>query len=146
LAGDEGRGRLLSALAQPQWPHHRTLQSKAALLPFGLNKNHPYIDGNKRLALASMLAFLYLNDARLIANDGELEALALGIASGRISLEETSKFISQRCVRLRWAPEQLNAWFNRRTISDRLSIAGILIHDPAIAGPLADLLHEHGLA
>lgn len=57
LRGSDGRERLLSALGQPLWPQYRSLADKAAVLHFGLNKGHPFIDGNKRFAVAAMETF-----------------------------------------------------------------------------------------
>lgn len=100
LAGEEGRGRLLSALAQPQWPVHRTFAVKAAVLHYHLNRDHPYVDGNKRLALVATETFLTLNAAILVAANDELEALALGVADGSIDSVANRRFFVRRCVRL----------------------------------------------
>ncbi|MBM4415847.1 MAG: hypothetical protein FJ035_06315 [Chloroflexi bacterium] len=72
LAGGEGEGRLRSALGQPRWPHHRGVAAKAAALHYFLNKNRPYVDGNKRFAVTAMLTFLFINDYGLVASDDEL--------------------------------------------------------------------------
>ena len=40
---------------------YATLEEKAAILYYGLNKNHPFRNGNKRIATASLLTFLYIN-------------------------------------------------------------------------------------
>jgi death-on-curing protein len=100
FASEEGRGRLLSALDQPRWPQHRTAQQKAAALHFSLNKNHPYVDGNKRLALIARLALLFLNDFNLVASDAELEAFALGVADDWLTRTESSRFLTARAIRL----------------------------------------------
>jgi len=46
--------------------------------------NHPFLDGNKRVGVLSMLTFLQLNGVELSYNDDELVALGIGIASGDI--------------------------------------------------------------
>lgn len=66
LRGEAGRAMLSSALAQPRWRHHRTLQRKAAVLHYHLNRNHPFIDGNKRFALTAAEYFLDINGAMLL--------------------------------------------------------------------------------
>ena len=71
-AGREGVARLESALAQPHWPHHRTAQQKAAALHYSLNKNHPFVDGNKRMAVTAMAWFLFSNGFMLLATSDQL--------------------------------------------------------------------------
>ena len=71
-AGREGAARLESALAQPLWPHHRTAQQKAAALHYSLNKNHPFVDGSKRMAVTAMAWFLFSNGFLLLATSDQL--------------------------------------------------------------------------
>jgi len=63
-------GLLQSALAQPQAgfggePFHKDLYEMAAAYLFHLSQNHPFVDGNKRTALASCLVFLAFNRLEL---------------------------------------------------------------------------------
>jgi death on curing protein len=87
------RGLLESALATPQqrfagdYPHH-TIPAMAAAYAFHLAKNHPFIDGNKRAAFSSMIAFLTLNGWRLDADEADAEATILRLASGGLSKDE----------------------------------------------------------
>lgn len=61
-AGIRDEGLLESALSRPQNLHgYDEAATLAASLCFGLAKNHPFVDGNKRTALLSARAFLYLN-------------------------------------------------------------------------------------
>ena len=62
------------------------IQSKAARLAFGLIKNHPFVDGNKRIGILSMVSFLEVNGIKCICTDAELIDLGLRPADG--SLEE----------------------------------------------------------
>jgi len=67
LGGDYGKGLLEGALAEPQQTYegrylNRTIHQKAAVLFRSLVKNHPLIDGNKRLALSSLAVFMSMND------------------------------------------------------------------------------------
>lgn len=71
---------------------HEGLADMAAACLFHLCKNHAFVDGNKRTALAAALVFLLLNDARLAAADGEVEALVMGVAGGRVSKETVTEF------------------------------------------------------
>ena len=56
----------------------------AAAYLFHIARNHPFVDGNKRTALAAALVFLDLNGIRITAADEDLETLAIGVAAGRI--------------------------------------------------------------
>lgn len=60
-----------------------TLLEKATRLGFGLIKNHPFIDGNKRIGTHAMLVFLELNHQELTYSDNELTELILGIVASK---------------------------------------------------------------
>jgi len=89
LRGADGRERLLSALGQPRWPRYRGVIGKAAALNYFLNKGHPFVDGNKRFAVAAMATFLAMNRVTVIARYDEIMNLALGVADGTISLQQS---------------------------------------------------------
>ena len=57
---------------------------KAAKMAFGICKNHPFVDGNKRVAVLSMLMMLSINGVPLHYTQKELIELGLGIAEGTI--------------------------------------------------------------
>jgi death-on-curing protein len=101
--GIRDRGLLQSALAMPEATYsaqelHPTLEEKAAAYLFHLVKNHPFVDGNKRVALAVALAFLRMNGIRIRATDDELVELVLGAAEGRVSKAEIAVFLGEhRC-------------------------------------------------
>lgn len=59
-----------------------SLLEKAARLGYGLIKNHPFVDENKRIGTHTMLVFLMLNGIEIQYQDEELIQLILGIASG----------------------------------------------------------------
>lgn len=66
LGGEDGKGRLESALAQPRQTFggvflYRTIFDKAAALLCSIIKNHALVDGNKRTGLATVSVFLALN-------------------------------------------------------------------------------------
>jgi death-on-curing protein len=73
---------------------HSDLYEMAAAYLFHLANNHPFLDGNKRTALAAALAFLWLNDRRLEASDDELTELVVGIAASRLGKADAAVFIS----------------------------------------------------
>ena len=58
------------------------MQSKAAQLGFGLIRNHPFVDGNKRIGAHVMLVFLELNGIVLHYEQQELIDIVLSVASG----------------------------------------------------------------
>jgi death-on-curing protein len=61
-----------------------TLQAMAAHLAFSLIKNHPFLDGNKRIGILSMLVFLEINGLPVMCTDDELVFLGLGLAESTI--------------------------------------------------------------
>jgi death-on-curing protein len=70
-----------------------TVIEKAARMAFGICKNHPFADGNKRTAVAAMLVILRVNDVSLSYTQPELAALGLGIADGGIDYEGVAAWI-----------------------------------------------------
>lgn len=85
--GVRDEGLLESALATPFQtfdgePVYPSVQSKAAQLGFGLIRNHPFVDGNKRIGAHVMLVFLELNGIELHYNQQELIDIILSAASG----------------------------------------------------------------
>jgi death on curing protein len=96
--GVRDRGLLESALAMPSVTFsgqdlHATFDEKAAAYLFHLVKNHPFVDGNKRVGLAVCLAFLRLNGVRVEASDDDLVELVLGVARGRLAKAEVAVFL-----------------------------------------------------
>jgi death-on-curing protein len=72
---------------------HTTADEKAAAYLFHIVKNHPFVDGNKRVGLAVALAFLALNDVFIRATDDDLVDLVLGVAKGRRSKADVAVFL-----------------------------------------------------
>jgi death-on-curing protein len=92
---------LESALARPQQLHAYgdpppDLADLAASLAFGLARNHPFVDGNKRTAAVCCETFIELNDARLIAEDAELFPRFLALAEGQLKAEEFAAWLRAR--------------------------------------------------
>ena len=110
LAGAEGAARLESALAQPRWPHHRTAQRKAAALHYSLNKNHPYVDGNKRMAVAATDWFLVRNGFWLMTRNDRLVEFALQVADDRLSRDASARWIERRAFRATWTWGRITRW------------------------------------
>ncbi len=70
-----------------------TLQQKAARLCFGLVKNHPFIDGNKRIGTHAMLVFLALNGIELRYTQKELSDIIISLAAGEIEFSDLLQWI-----------------------------------------------------
>ena len=94
-------GLLSSALAMPGASFgglylHTSLAEMAAAYLFHIAQNHPFLDGNKRGALATALTFLWLNGQRLDAGEDELTDMVMGVAGGRVGKAEAAMFIDTR--------------------------------------------------
>jgi death-on-curing protein len=99
--GVRNQGLLESALAMPAATFareylHPSLPEQAAAYLFHLVKNHPFVEGNKRVGLACSLAFLRLNGIRVRATDDDLVDIVMGVAEGRCSKAEVAVFLRQR--------------------------------------------------
>ena len=70
-----------------------SLQQKAARLCFGLVKNHPFVDGNKRIGAHAMLVFLALNGIELQHSQSELSDVILQLAAGEIESADLLRWI-----------------------------------------------------
>ena len=68
-------------------------QQKAARLGFGLIKNHPFVDGNKRIGAHAMLVFLELNGIELNHTSEELSEIILNLAAGDADLQSLLSWI-----------------------------------------------------
>jgi len=90
-------GLLESALARPQhrWTYESKvdLQSLAAEYGFGLAKNHPFLDGNKRIAFVAMNVFLILNGLEIETSEADVVATMVGVAEGRIDESELATWL-----------------------------------------------------
>jgi death-on-curing protein len=97
IEGLRDQGLLVSALARPQnlFAHEdeRDLPRLAASYAFGLAKNHPFADGNKRIAFIAAALFLRLNGKRLAADQAEAALTFLSLAAGTVSEAELSQWI-----------------------------------------------------
>jgi death-on-curing protein len=77
---------------------HGSLAEQAAAYLFHLANNHPFVDGNKRIALMAALAFLGLNDHRLEAEPDALFELVIGVAAGDHSKADVAVFFESAAV------------------------------------------------
>ena len=98
MAGIRDENMLLSALAKPQqlWCYGSPppdLCALAAAYAFGLAKNHPFIDGNKRTAAIACETFLILNGREFIIGEEEKYAAYLALAAGEITEPDFSNWL-----------------------------------------------------
>jgi death on curing protein len=87
-AGLRDEGLLDSALARPENLFAYGTPSVfdlAASYAFGLVKNHPFIDGNKRVGFAAALVFLEINGRRFQASEADATIQTLGLAGGAVN-------------------------------------------------------------
>jgi death on curing protein len=70
-----------------------SIEEKAARQAYGIIRNHPFLDGNKRTGLFVMLIFLELNGIKLNFSQPELVRLGIGIADGNINSGKITKWI-----------------------------------------------------
>ena len=90
-------GLLESALARPQNKYsygETNLAVLAAAYGFGIVRNHSFVDGNKRTALASMIVFLNLNKLDLDAPQEAATAIVLALAAGEIGEDVLARWIA----------------------------------------------------
>ena len=100
MPGVADQGLLVSAVAMPGAGIagtflHESLSAMAAAYLFHICKNHPFFDGNKRVAIVSAELFLKINGMRLNVSNEELKELCLGVAAGGISKSETVAFFEK---------------------------------------------------
>lgn len=97
LAGVRDPGLLESALARPRHLHvyepESDLARLAAAYGFGLARNHPFNDGNKRTAFLAIGLFLQINGRELIADPVEAIAVILGLAEGSLGETKLAEWI-----------------------------------------------------
>ena len=99
-SGLRDRGLLESALARPKnlfayVKPKPTLSTLAAAYAFGIVKNHPFLDGNKRVALTAAAVFLEVNGATLEACEAETVVVFRSLAAGRMKEKELATWFQQ---------------------------------------------------
>ena len=96
--GIRDEGLLESALARPQTLAaygEPSLADLASCYGFGLARNHPFIDGNKRVSAVVTELFLALNGLDLVADDATLVTTWLSLAAGELTEEAFAEWIGR---------------------------------------------------
>jgi death on curing protein len=106
--GVRDRGMLESALARPQQRLaygglETDIPALAAAYAFGIARNHPFVDGNKRTAAVLCEVFLEINGYLLIADDGDLYPVFTALAAGELSEDDLAEWLRRHC-----RPEQVS--------------------------------------
>jgi death-on-curing protein len=87
---------LESALGRPRnkWAYENAeLPELAAAYGFGIARNHPFVDGNKRTALLAIYTFLGVNGVDFIVSEADAAAMILSLAAGEVSEESLARWI-----------------------------------------------------
>ena len=79
---------------------HQTVVDKAAALGDALVANHPFVDGNKRIAFHAMMVFLRGNGIAFAPDPAHATAIILSLAAGEVSEESLTRWIRDN-----WPPE-----------------------------------------
>lgn len=102
LAGVRDENALESALARARQKWHYDPKAGfpklVAAYGYGLATNHPYNDGNKRVAFLAMAIFAGLNGWDLVATDTEVVTVMVGLAAGKISEPELAEWLGSHLV------------------------------------------------
>jgi death on curing protein len=92
-------GLLESALDRPRnkWTYGETnLSSLAASYAYGIARNHPFVDGNKRAAFTALIVFLRFNGVRFQPNYAEAIAAIVALAAGELSEDALAQWVRDR--------------------------------------------------
>ena len=102
LPGVRDEGLLESALVRPRqrFAYERScdLASLAASYAYGLARNHPYVDGNKRVAFVVMAVFLGINGLNLITREADVVATVTALAAGKLAEAPLAEWVRGRVV------------------------------------------------
>ncbi|UPJ63947.1 type II toxin-antitoxin system death-on-curing family toxin [Bradyrhizobium sp. 191] len=95
-SGLRDEGMLESALDRPrnEWSYESAdLPELAAAYAFGIARNHPLVDGNKRTSLLALYTFLGVNGIDFVVPEAEAAAMILSLAAGEVSEESLARWI-----------------------------------------------------
>jgi death-on-curing protein len=97
--GMRDRGALESALARPKTGYYNDIIQEAAALWESLSQNHPFVDGNKRVAVTVTAAFLRVNGFRLEFDDIEAFSFLVGLyEAGKLRFKELETWLRAHAV------------------------------------------------
>jgi death-on-curing protein len=94
--GVRDRGLLETALVRPvnQWHYgEQAMAALAAAYAFGLARNHPIVDGNKRIAFHALMVFLRINSIAFRPDQAQATTIILALAAGEVSEQSLTRWI-----------------------------------------------------
>ena len=83
---------------------HKDIFEMAAAYLFHIAQNHPFVDGNKRVAAMSAFTFLSMNGIRLTASEHGFEALVLSAAQGKADKRTIAEFFRRHSAKIHRRP------------------------------------------
>ena len=101
-AGIRDRALLESALDRPRnkWAYESAeLPALGASYGYGIARNRPFVDGNKRAALLAVYTFLGINGIDFVVPEAEAAAMILSLAAGEVSKEDLTRWIADNFPR-----------------------------------------------
>ena len=102
ISGIRDDNMLESALAKPRQLHaygQPNAYEMAAAYAFGIVKNHPFIDGNKRAGFVAAYTFLGVNGIDFTASEEEAVIFTRGLAAGDVTIEEYTLWLRKSSTR-----------------------------------------------
>ena len=109
LPGVRDEDLFKSALARPRqrltYEPSTDLAALAASYGFGLSRNHPYVDGNKRVAFVVMAVFLGLNGMELTADESDVVTTMVALADGVLDEVALADWIRSHSAGRTWEPD-----------------------------------------
>ena len=102
-SGLRDEGMLVSVLDRPRnrWAYEQAdLPELAAAYAFGIARNHPFVDGNKRTSLLALYTFLGVNGIDFIVPEADAAAIILAVAAGEVNEEGLTRWIRDN-----WPPQ-----------------------------------------
>lgn len=95
-SGLRDAGMLESALNRPRnkWVYEKVeLAELAAAYGYGIARNHPFVDGNKRTSLLAIYTFLGINGVDFVVPEADAASIILALAAGEVSEEGLTRWI-----------------------------------------------------
>ena len=104
--GVRDHGLLDAAVAMPRQQFggeylHEDLPAMAAAYMFHIAQNHPFIDGNKRAAVLSSLAFLTVNEVEALPDPKALESITLQVAAGELGKDALTQWLRKQIPKMK---------------------------------------------
>ena len=94
---DEGLLESALGAAQQTWHYTQDIFQTAAQYCYSLAHNHPFVDGNKRVAAACMLVFLMSNGYKPVMSNAELYDWVIQVVTNQLSREQLAELLKNAC-------------------------------------------------